>query len=227
MNTTLAVKITLIPLAAFGMAVGLGQVTAGAVLGTGLAGALVAWRRRTGQAVPQLEVAMALTLAAIAAWCLLAGPPSGFAASAAGFAGLGLGAAWSVARGRPWTADYAQAEYAGTEHDPLFVRINRALSALWAEDGQTVGQIGTALTLDSNTLTPLLKRLEQAGWVRRQRDAADERQVRLWLTVAGQALRDKAAAVPPCFLDRTGLDRDQAAALRDEVAALRDRLRPR
>lgn len=102
-----------------------------------------------------------------------------------------------------------------------------ALSALWAQDGQTVGQIGVALTLDSNTLTPLLKRLEQAGWVRRQRDRADERQVRLWLTEAGQALRDRAAAVPPCFLDRTGLDRDQAAALRDEVAALRDRLRPR
>lgn len=102
-----------------------------------------------------------------------------------------------------------------------------ALSALWAEDGQTVGQIGAALTLDSNTLTPLLKRLEQAGWVRRQRDAADERQVRLWLTDAGQALRDRAAAVPPCFLDLTGLDRDQAAALRDDVAALRDRLRPR
>ena len=132
MNTTLAVKITLIPFAAFGIAVGMGQVTAGAVLGAGLAGALVAWRRRSGKGVPQLEVAMALTLAAVAAWCLLAGPPSGFAASAAGFAGLGLGAAWSVARGRPWTADYAQNEYAGTEHDPLFVRINRALSALWA-----------------------------------------------------------------------------------------------
>ena len=102
-----------------------------------------------------------------------------------------------------------------------------ALSALWAQDGQTVGQIGAALTLDSNTLTPLLKRLEQAGWVRRQRDTADERQVRLWLTEAGQALRERAAAVPPCFLDRTGLNRDQAAALRDEVAALRDRLRPR
>lgn len=102
-----------------------------------------------------------------------------------------------------------------------------ALSALWAEDGQTVGQIGAALTLDSNTLTPLLKRLEQAGWVRRQRDAADERQVRLWLTDAGHALREKAGAVPPCFLDRAGMDRDQAAALRDEVAALRDRLRPR
>ena len=102
-----------------------------------------------------------------------------------------------------------------------------ALSALWAEDGQTVGQIGAALMLDSNTLTPLLKRLEQAGWVQRRRDAADERQVRLTLTEAGLALRDKAAAVPSCFLERTGLPLEQATALRDAVAELRDRLRPR
>lgn len=102
-----------------------------------------------------------------------------------------------------------------------------ALAALWAEDGQTVGQIGAALMLDSNTLTPLLKRLEQAGWVQRRRDAADERQVRLTLTEAGRALRDRAAEVPGCFLDRTGLALADAAALRDAVAALRDRLRPR
>lgn len=102
-----------------------------------------------------------------------------------------------------------------------------ALSALWAEDGQTVGQIGAALMLDSNTLTPLLKRLEQAGWVTRRRDAADERQVRLTLTEAGRALREQAAAVPGCFLDRTGLPLDQATVLRDAVTELRDRLRPR
>lgn len=102
-----------------------------------------------------------------------------------------------------------------------------ALSALWAEDGQTVGQIGAALHLDSNTLTPLLKRLEQAGLLIRGRDASDERQVRLTLTTQGQALRDRAAAVPLCFLDRTGLDRDAAAALRDDLTALRDRMRPR
>lgn len=102
-----------------------------------------------------------------------------------------------------------------------------ALSALWAEDGQTVGQIGAALHLDSNTLTPLFKRLEQAGLLIRGRDASDERQVRLTLTTQGRALRDRAAAVPLCFLDRTGLDRDAAAALRDDLTALRDRMRPR
>lgn len=102
-----------------------------------------------------------------------------------------------------------------------------ALSALWAEDGQTVGQIGAALMLDSNTLTPLLKRLEQAGWITRRRDSADERQVRLALTDEGRALGDRAAEVPLCFLDRTGLSVEDAAQMRDDLNALRDRLRPR
>jgi MarR family transcriptional regulator, organic hydroperoxide resistance regulator len=101
-----------------------------------------------------------------------------------------------------------------------------ALSALWAEDGQTVGQIGAALMLDSNTLTPLLKRLEQAGWITRRRDSADERQVRLTLTEAGKALGQRAADVPSCFLDSTCLTLDQATQLRDDLTALRDRLRP-
>lgn len=102
-----------------------------------------------------------------------------------------------------------------------------ALSALWAEDGQTVGQIGAALMLDSNTLTPLLKRLEQAGWITRRRDSADERQVRLTLTDEGRALGARAAEVPLCFLDRTGLTVEEAAGMRDDLTALRDRLRPR
>jgi hypothetical protein len=62
MNTTLAVKITRIPFAAFGIAVGLGQGTAGAVMGAGLAGALVAWRRSTRQPVPQLDTTPARLL---------------------------------------------------------------------------------------------------------------------------------------------------------------------
>ena len=102
-----------------------------------------------------------------------------------------------------------------------------ALSALWVEDGQTVGQIGAALMLDSNTLTPLLKRLEQAGWITRRRDSADERQVRLTLTEEGRALGARAADVPPCFLHRTGLTLDAATQMRDDLMALRDRLRPR
>jgi DNA-binding MarR family transcriptional regulator len=101
-----------------------------------------------------------------------------------------------------------------------------ALAALWDQDGQTVGQLGATLFLESNTLTPLLKRLEQAGWIARHRDSGDERQVRLSLTDQGRALKARAAPVPLCFLDSTGLGPDQATALRDALAALRDRLRP-
>src|SRR3712207_6426916 len=59
---------------------------------------------------------------------------------------------------------------------------------LWAEDGQTVSSIGDKLFLDSSTLTPLLKRLEAAGLVRRARCPEDERQVRVSLTDRGKAL---------------------------------------
>lgn len=58
--------------------------------------------------------------------------------------------------------------------------------------------------LDSNSLAPLRKRLEQAGWLWRQRDMADERQVRIRVTEAGHVLALQAASVPGCFLDLTG-----------------------
>jgi DNA-binding MarR family transcriptional regulator len=66
---------------------------------------------------------------------------------------------------------------------------------LWERDGVTVSSIGARLFLDSATLTPLLKRLETAGLVTRQRSAQDERQVVVSLTDAGQAMRHEAAAV--------------------------------
>jgi DNA-binding MarR family transcriptional regulator len=66
-----------------------------------------------------------------------------------------------------------------------------AIIALWEEDEQTVSSLGEKLFLESNTLTPILKKLETMGYVRRRRDAADERQVRIALTEAGRALREK------------------------------------
>jgi DNA-binding MarR family transcriptional regulator len=66
---------------------------------------------------------------------------------------------------------------------------------LWERDGVTVSEIGARLFLDSATLTPLLKRLEAAGLVARARSNADERQVVVSLTEAGQALRREAAGV--------------------------------
>lgn len=100
---------------------------------------------------------------------------------------------------------------------------------LWGAEGQqggqTVGAIGRALQLESNTLTPLLKRMEAQGLVTRSRDGADERQVRVTLTAKGRALQERAGPLAACIFDRCGLDRDHLAALRDAVTALRDHLR--
>ena len=100
------------------------------------------------------------------------------------------------------------------------------LTSLNAQDGQTVGQLGAELRLDSNTLTPLLKRMESAGWVRRSRDTRDERQVRLALTEDGRGLAARASAVPRAFAEKTGLQQSELADLRDILAALRDKLKP-
>jgi DNA-binding MarR family transcriptional regulator len=67
-----------------------------------------------------------------------------------------------------------------------------AIVALWEEDDQSVGALGEKLFLESNTLTPILKKLESLGYVRRRRDPADERQVRISLTEQGRRLRARA-----------------------------------
>lgn len=100
------------------------------------------------------------------------------------------------------------------------------LSSLATVDGQTVGQLGAELRLESNTLTPLLKRMEGAGWVRRSRDRKDERQVRLSLTAEGRALADRTSDLPRAFAEKTGVPMADLADLRDILAALRDRLKP-
>jgi DNA-binding MarR family transcriptional regulator len=93
------------------------------------------------------------------------------------------------------------------------------LMSLSAQEGRTVGQLGTELRLDTNTMTPLLKRMEKAGLVRRGRNPQDERQVRLSLT-------ERAASVPRAFAERTGFQFSELADLRDILLALRDRLKP-
>ena len=99
------------------------------------------------------------------------------------------------------------------------------LTSLHAKNGQTVGQLGSELRLDSNTLTPLLKRMETSGWVRRSRDSKDERQVRLALKEDGKTLAGRAAGVPRAFAERTGLQESELADLRDILAALRDKVK--
>ncbi|WP_207461029.1 MarR family transcriptional regulator [Azospirillum sp. SYSU D00513] len=94
---------------------------------------------------------------------------------------------------------------------------------LWAEDDQTVGQIGEKLFLESSTLTPLLKRLEQAGYVRRARDAADERLVRVRLTETGRALGHRSDCTSKLL--RKVLQGNEVRELRDRVVSLRERVR--
>jgi len=86
-----------------------------------------------------------------------------------------------------------------------------------------VKQLGARLMLDSATLTPLLKRMEQQGLVLRQRDADDERVVRIALTAEGRALRAKAKRVPAAIAEKAGCDPGDAAAL-VRIARLRDEL---
>ncbi len=82
--------------------------------------------------------------------------------------------------------------------DPLNLTYTQyiVLMVLWEQDGISVKDLGQKLMLDSGTLTPLLKKLEERGVVRRVRSAQDERVVNVELTEAGWALRDEAAKVP-------------------------------
>lgn len=95
-----------------------------------------------------------------------------------------------------------------------------ALIALWQEDGIAVGRLGALLGLDSGTLSPLLKRMESRGLLRRRRTDDDERIVRVRLTAAGRRLQDETAAVPACFAKRLGVTRPQADALIAQVDRL-------
>ena len=95
---------------------------------------------------------------------------------------------------------------------------------LWEGDGITVSQLGERLTLDSGTLTPLLKRLEALGFVQRLRDAADERRVLLHLTPAGRRLKARAVAVPQAVACATACDLSEVSALAQQLQRLRDRL---
>ena len=98
------------------------------------------------------------------------------------------------------------------------------LVQLWAEDGQTVGALGARLFLESNTLTPLIKRLEGLGLVSRQRNPADERQVQVRLTEAGRALEAQAQRLPACIFEATGLTLPEIHRLTQDITTLRDAL---
>ena len=99
-----------------------------------------------------------------------------------------------------------------------------ALLLLWERDAQTVSELGERLFLDSGTLTPLLKRMEAAGWVIRERAADDERRVIVSLTAAGRDLRRLARAVPRQLAQATGCSADELTALTTRLQQLRSQL---
>ncbi|MBQ1541675.1 MarR family transcriptional regulator [Caulobacter sp. CCUG 60055] len=98
------------------------------------------------------------------------------------------------------------------------------LSVLWEADGQTIGGIAERLDLEPSTVTPLVKRLEQAGLVTRERNPADERQVRARLTAAGAALQARTGCLTEALLERSGLTVAEIIDLNAKVQRVRDAL---
>jgi len=96
--------------------------------------------------------------------------------------------------------------------------------ALWEQDGQTVKGLGEKLFLEPSTMTPMLKRLEGMGYVRRERDSVDERNVRISLTDEGRKLRERGFGYGALTRKATGMDDKDFAALQKAIVHLRDNL---
>lgn len=95
---------------------------------------------------------------------------------------------------------------------------------LWEIDNQSVGEIGERLLLDSGTLTPLLKRLEQKQLITRKRNPADERQVTIQLTEAGRVLKNQAVDIPTQLQESMNLTDQQIINLRVQLVTLLNQL---
>jgi DNA-binding MarR family transcriptional regulator len=116
----------------------------------------------------------------------------------------------------------------GKAYKPILERLGLTYTqyitivALWEQDNQTVGSLGEKLFLESNTLTPILKKLEAMGFLQRQRDPEDERQVRIKLTKQGKALREDQ---PETGLSgATGLTQEEFTQLQKSIVTLRNNL---
>ncbi|WP_293367119.1 MarR family transcriptional regulator [Phenylobacterium sp.] len=99
------------------------------------------------------------------------------------------------------------------------------MCVLWEDDDQTIGGIAARLDLEPSTITPLMKRLEQAGHVVRKRNPSDERQVRVQLTDQGRAVRPQTRTLADALYDRSGMSVEAVADLNTRVKALRDAFR--
>jgi DNA-binding MarR family transcriptional regulator len=113
----------------------------------------------------------------------------------------------------------------GRAYQPLFDVLGitypqfLVLNSLWEKDGRTVGEIAERLTLESSNITPLIKRLEAAGFLTRKRNPADDRQVLVSLSEEGRALQQR-FSLTDTLLKATGMQRAQLAALNAEIQGL-------
>ena len=99
-----------------------------------------------------------------------------------------------------------------------------AMLVLWEQDGLTVGEISQRLLTDPGSLTPLLKRLESEGLLKRNRSREDERVVLVQLTDKGRALQQQAKTVPQCILKATGRSLERLQQLQADLLELRESL---
>lgn len=99
-----------------------------------------------------------------------------------------------------------------------------SLMALWERDGLTINELGRLLELEGATTTPLVKRLEKLGLVRRERSAKDERRVHIFLTDKGKSYRERALSVPETLGCALGIDDLQAKRLIKQMRKLKDSL---
>ena len=98
------------------------------------------------------------------------------------------------------------------------------LMVLWEQDGATVSEIGARLSLDSGTLTPVLKRLAAQSLVKRRRSREDDRSVENWLSEKGRALKLKAVEIPTKLLCSTTIELGEVVALKKALAPVLDKL---
>jgi DNA-binding MarR family transcriptional regulator len=121
---------------------------------------------------------------------------------------------------------YAAARAVTQAYAPLLSKLGLTypqylvMLVLWETDGVTVKELGERLFLDSGTLTPLLKRLEAQGMVKRERSTEDARSVRVHLTSPGRALRRRAVSVPEAMVCKMGLSLEELSRLRGDVQRL-------
>jgi DNA-binding MarR family transcriptional regulator len=121
---------------------------------------------------------------------------------------------------------YAAARAIMQAYQPLLAKLGLTypqylvMMVLWEEDGLSVKAVGERLYLDSGTLTPLLKRLEEGGFLRRTRADHDERVVELFLTAEGKRLKKRAEEIPQEVICRIGVPLEKVLRLRDDVKEL-------